>query len=69
MLDAVTDQWRHVVREGHQAGAFATSDPVVINALLSMVSMTHVWFREGGGKSAREGADTLAELAFTGLVT
>jgi TetR/AcrR family transcriptional regulator, cholesterol catabolism regulator len=68
MLDAVTDQWRRVVHEGHQAGAFVTADPVVINALLSMVNMTHVWFREGGGKSVREVADTLADLAFTGLV-
>jgi hypothetical protein len=32
-----------------------------------MVNMTHVWFREGGEKSPREVADTLADLAFTGL--
>jgi AcrR family transcriptional regulator len=67
MLDGVTDQWRRVIREGNQAGAFATADPVVINAILSMVNMTHVWFREGGEKSPREVADTLADLAFTGL--
>jgi hypothetical protein len=67
MLDGVTDQWRRVVREGHEAGAFATADPVVINAILSMVNMTHVWFREGGEKSPREVADTLADLALTGL--
>jgi AcrR family transcriptional regulator len=67
MLDGVADQWRRVVREGHQAGAFTTADPVVINALLTMVNMTHVWFRKGGEKSPREVADTLADLAFTGL--
>ena len=67
MLDGVADQWRRVVREGHQAGAFTTADPVVINALLTVVNMTHVWFREGGEKSPREVADTLADLAFTGL--
>jgi AcrR family transcriptional regulator len=67
MLDGVTDQWRRVVREGHQAGAFATADPVVINAILSMVNMTHVWFRERGEKSPREVADTLADLALAGL--
>jgi AcrR family transcriptional regulator len=69
MLDGVTDQWRRVVREGHEAGAFATADPVVINAILSMVNMTHVWFREGGEKSPREVADTLADLALTGLTS
>jgi AcrR family transcriptional regulator len=69
MLDGVTDQWRCVVREGHQAGTFATADPVVINAILSMVNMTHVWFREGGEKSPREVADTLADLALTGLTS
>jgi len=67
MLDGVTDQWRRVVREGHQSGAFTTADPVVINAMLSMVNMTHVWFREDGEKSPRDVADTLAELAFAGL--
>ena len=67
MLDGVTDQWRRVVRQGHQAGAFATADPVVINGILSMVNMTHVWFRRGGEKSSSEVADILADLAFTGL--
>jgi len=69
LLDGVTDQWRRVVREGHQAGAFTTADPVVINAILSMVNITHVWFREGGQKSPREVADTLAVLAFAGLAS
>ena len=67
MRDGVADQWRRVIREGHHAGAFATADPVVINAILSMVNMTHVWFRDGGEKSPREVADTLADLALTGL--
>lgn len=67
MLDEVADQWRSVFREGQQAGEFTSADPVLINAVITMVNATHRWFREGGDKTPHEVADSLADLVLSGL--
>jgi hypothetical protein len=62
MLDGVTDQWRRVVREGYQAGAFTTADPVVINALLNTVKVRTPGWR--GGRTRRRGPGCIARGPF-----
>ena len=73
---ALEEQWRHyqerfraIVREGQQAGAFAThaSPEVVSWSVFGFTNSLHTWYRPGGLKSPADIGAELAELIVSGL--
>ncbi|QNS08184.1 TetR/AcrR family transcriptional regulator [Streptomyces xanthii] len=73
---ALEEQWRHyqerfraIVREGQQAGSFATpaSPEVVSWSVFGFTNSMHTWYRPGGSKSPAEIGAELAELVLSGL--
>jgi AcrR family transcriptional regulator len=61
--------FRRLIDEGVATGIFRTSDPkVAALALLGAANWSVKWFRPGGGKTAREIGQDLADLLVRGLL-
>lgn len=64
----VLGEYRSILREGMEAGAFrAQDDSVAAFALIGMVNWTAQWFSPGRGASVEEVADQIAAMAVNSI--
>ena len=67
--DAYEETFREVVRQGAEEGLFRRVDPkLAALTLLGALNWTAQWYRPGGGKTARELGEEMADLLVRGLL-
>jgi len=67
--DAYEETFREIVRQGAEEGLFRRVDPkLAALTLLGALNWTAQWYRPGGGKSARELGEEMADLLVRGLL-
>jgi len=67
--DTYEEAYREVVREGATAGIFGTVDPkLAAVTILGALNWTAQWYRPGGGKTARQLGEEMADLLVRGLL-
>jgi AcrR family transcriptional regulator len=67
--DAYEETFREVVRQGQGDGLFRPVDPkLAALTLLGALNWTAQWYRPGGGKTARELGEEMADLLVRGLL-
>ena len=67
--DAYEETFREVVRQGQGDGLFRRVDPkLAALTLLGALNWTAQWYRPGGGKTARELGEEMADLLVRGLL-
>jgi len=67
--DAYEETFREVMRRGAEEGLFRPVDPkLAALTLLGALNWTAQWYRPGGGKTARELGEEMADLLVRGLL-
>ena len=67
--DAYEEAFRDVVRQGTSGGLFRRVDPkLAALTLLGALNWTAQWYRPGGGRSARQIGEEMADLLVRGLL-
>jgi AcrR family transcriptional regulator len=67
--DAYEEAFREVVRQGTEARLFRSVDPkLAALTLLGALNWTAQWYRPGGGKSARQLGEEMADVLVRGLL-
>lgn len=64
----VEDVWTGLFDEAAAAGTARPLDPIAVKGVIGMVNSVHAWYRPGGRLDAEEIAESLAEVAFRGLL-
>src|SRR4029078_10498271 len=67
--DTYEETFREIVRQGAEEGLFRRVAPkLAALTLLGALNWTAQWYRPGGGKSARELGEEMADLLVRGLL-
>lgn len=67
--DAYEETFREVVRQGAEEGLFRRVDPkLAALTLLGALNWTAQWYRPGGGKTAQELGEEMADMLVRGLL-